>query len=483
MMRAPLYISVDLGAGSGRVFLVSFETDRLFLEEIRRFRYPPRMVNDLLCWDFELIFDNVVLGIKDAARRSQDLERPFVSVGVDGWAVDYGSLDSNGSLISDPVSYRDRRTEGIPEKVFERIPRSEIFARTGIQILDFNTLYQLYSDRDRSSEANKVLLLPDLINFRLCGSKVAEFTNATTTQMLNVGTGKWDTEMLKALDIPASVLPEIVAPGTILGTIADQPLTVVSVASHDTASAIAAAPLTPNSAYISSGTWSLVGVELQRPMVNEEVAKANFTNEGGVAGTTRFLKNVTGLWLLERCRAEWSASGIKTNYEDLVAGAFRSSESRWVIFPDDPRFVNPPSMLDAIRGQLRETGQRFDEDPAAVSRLIFDSLALRYASVLRTASALSDVGIFRVEILGGGGRNRYLNQMTANATGLPVRAGLFEGTVVGNALVQAITAGQFNSLTEGRQLIEQLTDFDEFSPVELDPELVERYAWIEQLYL
>ena len=482
-MGAPLYISVDLGAGSGRVFLVSFETDRLFLVEVKRFRYPPRMVNGRLSWDFELIFENVILGIEDAARRAQELDRPIISVGVDSWAVDHGLLDSDGQLISDPVCYRDRRTEGIPAKVFSVIPQSEIFARTGIQILDFNTLYQLYSDRDRLSAADKVLLLPDLINFRLCGAKVAEFTNATTTQMLNVGTRKWDTELLGSLDIPTPLLPEIVEPGTVLGTYGERSITVVSVASHDTASAIAAAPLTSNSAYISSGTWSLVGVELKHPLVNNEVSKANFTNEGGVDGTTRFLKNVMGLWLLERCRAEWSAGGIDVNYEDLIETAFQGTESRALIFPDDPRFVNPKSMLDAIRDQLAETGQKVDHEPTIVAKLIFDSLAFRYACVLRTASDLTRVKISRVEILGGGGRNRYLNQMTANATGVNVRAGLFEATVVGNAAVQAIAAGQFTGIADVRRHIEEVTELEEFVPVDVDADLRDRYAEIEKRYI
>lgn len=478
-MGAPLYISVDLGAGSGRVFLVSFESDRLLLDEIRRFRYPPRMVDGRLSWDFELIFENISLGIEEAQQHGGNV----VSVGVDSWAVDYGLLGGDGQLISDPACYRDRRTEGVPERVFELVPRSEIFSRTGIQFLNFNSLYQLYSDRERLADVETLLLLPDLINYRLCGTKAAEFTNATTTQMLNVASRKWDGELLGRLGISESLLPEIVEPGTIRGTLSDKSLKIVSVASHDTASAIAAAPLTPTSAYISSGTWSLVGIELQQPLVNEDVASANFTNEGGVFGTTRFLKNVMGMWLLERCRDEWKRDGIETNYEDVIEAAVGLEDPVGLIFPDDPRFVNPPSMLAAIAAQLGETGQSFDSDPTSVAKLIFDSLAFRYASVLRTAGRLTGVNISRIEILGGGGRNRYLNQMTANSTGLPVRSGLFEATVVGNALVQAIAAGQFVDLAEARSHVERVTSFNEFAPTAIDPTQADRYDKIERRYM
>ena len=481
-MGAPLYISVDLGAGSGRVFLVSFESERLRLEEVRRFRYPPRMVVDRLSWDFDLIFENVALGIKKATEQALLLDGPPASVGVDSWAVDYGLLNTDGDLISDPACYRDRRTEGVPERVFERIPKSEIFKRTGVQFLDFNTLYQVYADRERLSNVETILLLPDLINYKLCGARAAEFTNATTTQMLNVESGGWDSELLEKLDIRVSILPKIVEAGTVRGTMADGSIKIVSVASHDTASAIAAAPLTATSAYISSGTWSLVGVELQQPLVNEKVATANFTNEGGAFGTTRFLKNVMGMWLLERCREEWKAGGIETSYEELTESA-HELETAALIFPDDPRFVNPASMVEAIKTQLSETGQEFLASPAAVAKTIFDSLALRYASVLRTAAELTGKEIDRIEILGGGGRNRYLNQMTANATGLPVRAGLFEATVVGNALVQAIAAGQFSDLSDGREYVEKVSDLTEFIPLRIDPEMIDHYVEIEKRYL
>lgn len=482
-MGAPLYISVDLGAGSGRVFLVSFEADQLVLEEAHRFRYPPRMVGNRLCWDFELIFENVSLGIERAKESASKLGGELESIGVDSWAVDYGLLDTDGRLIADPACYRDRRTEGVIDEVFRQFPRSEIFRRTGIQFLDFNTLYQLYSERDSLANSATFLLLPDLINFRLCGAVGAEFTNATTTQMLMVEDRGWDMDLIRTLGINDSIFPKIVEPGTIRGELSGGDIKVVSVASHDTASAVAAAPLTPVSAYISSGTWSLVGLELERPLVNEDVAAANFTNEGGVFGTTRFLKNVMGMWLLERCREEWKADGIETSYEELIEAAFELEGNVGLIYPDDPRFVNPPSMIEAIAAQLAETGQKFDDDPSSVAKLIFDSLAFRYASVLRTAGRLAGVRISRIEILGGGGRNRYLNQMTANSTGLSVRSGLFEATVVGNALVQAMAAGQFADLASARSYVEKASQLSEFTPLAIDGKIIDHYAQIEDRYL
>jgi rhamnulokinase len=436
------------------------------------------MVDGRLSWDFELIFENILLGIEDAQRRDGNV----VSVGVDSWAVDYGLLGGDGKLISDPTCYRDRRTEGVPDQVFELVPRSEIFDRTGVQFLDFNSLYQLYADRDSLGDVETLLMLPDLINYRLCGAKAAEFTNATTTQMLNVTSGKWDSELLGRLGLKESILPEIVEPSTVRGTLGDGTVKVVSVASHDTASAVAAAPLTPTSAYISSGTWSLVGVEISKPLVNEQVAAANFTNEGGAFGTTRFLKNVMGMWLLERCREEWSSRGFETSYEDFIDAAFELDTSA-LIFPDDPRFVNPPSMLEAIKTQLTETKQEVSDYPKIIGKIIFDSLAHRYSSVLRTASKLSGKELTRVEILGGGGRNRYLNQMTANATGLTVRSGLYEATVVGNAMVQAIAAGQFADLTSARSYVEKVSQLSEFTPLPIDGKIIDHYAEIEARYL
>ncbi len=349
------------------------------------------------------------------------------------------------------------------------MPRSEIFEKTGIQFQNFNTLFQLYSEEKRG-ESTDLLLLPDLLNYLLTGKKAAEFTNATTTQMLNAATGDWDRELLDRLDLPVGLLQEIVPAGTDLGPLKPEiavvlgleGVHVVAPATHDTGSAVAGAPLDENSAYISSGTWSLIGIELENALINDEVARQNFTNEGGVYGTVRFLKNVMGLWIFESCRREWKAAGIDVGYDPLLAEVSAAKGFNAFIFPDDPRFLNPPSMLDAIADQLAETGQEFENSPTAISKIIFDSLAFRYASVLRSIETLTGKAISSLQILGGGGRNSYLNQMTANASGLPVHSGLTEATVVGNVLVQAISAGRFFSIAEAREHVRAKFDLENF---------------------
>ncbi|HEX2639589.1 MAG TPA: FGGY family carbohydrate kinase, partial [Pyrinomonadaceae bacterium] len=297
-MQDPLFIAVDLGAGSGRVFLAGVGLGELLLEEIRRFQYPPRMKSGRLRWDFQLIFNEIKTGLKQAADRANDLGRPIRSIGIDSWAVDYGLLDENGKLIDDPICYRDDRTLGAMEQVFARVPRDQIFERTGIQFQNFNTLFQLWSEREGLAKASKLLLLPDLINYFLTGTMAAEFTNATTTQMVRASTRTWDIDLLDQLKMPTSILPEIISPGGDLGRLKPDLVSevglpdvhVVAPGTHDTASAVAAIPVSPEWAYISSGTWSLIGVEIDEPLINADVERLNFTNEGGVYGTTRFLK-------------------------------------------------------------------------------------------------------------------------------------------------------------------------------------------------
>lgn len=492
-MPGSLYIAVDLGAGSGRVFLAGADTGELLFEEIHRFRYPPREKNGRSRWDLDEIYGNILIGIRRSLKRAGELSRYIESIGIDSWAVDYGLVDNDGYLMDDPVCYRDRRTVGAMEKVFDIVPRSEIFERTGIQFLELNTLYQAFCDPRQFTGAGHLLLLPDLINFKLTGTVSAEFTNASTTQLLNARSGDWDRELMRKLGLPDDIFPPVVAAGTALGFVKvetdDNPLTgdlkLIAVASHDTASAVAAAPLAAGSAYISSGTWSLVGVELGSPLINAAVESLNFTNEGGFGGSTRFLKNIAGLWLLESCRREWSERGIDTDHETLVSAAFTDDEPPVLIYPDDPRFANPESMLAAIAEQIAETGQAFDGSPAQFARCIFDSLAFRYASVLRTIEGLTGKAIERVEILGGGGRNAYLDQMTADVSGKICRAGLFEATVLGNVLVQAIAAGRFTGLGEARAYVEKNFDLTEYRP---DPAgrllpYAEQYAEIESRYL
>ncbi len=491
-MEGDVFIAVDLGAGSGRVFLAGFPEDDLLFEEVARFRYPPRKHAGALRWDFESIFRDVSEGIARAGSAARRIGATVRSIGIDSWAVDYGLIDASGRLVEDPICYRDDRTLGMMDAVAERVPRAEIFARTGIQFLPFNTIYQLAAHVTTGGidEAVTMLLVPDLIGFRLTCRRVAEHTNASTTQLVHAQSGTWDRELAERCGIPTRLLPEIVRAGTDLG-----PLTacvgerlglpsvrLVATATHDTASAVAGTPLEDGWAYISSGTWSLVGVERQHPLIDARVEAANFTNEGGAFGTTRLLKNVMGLWILESCRREWSERGLPIDYDTLLgddtsfAGAY--------IFPDDPRFLNPASMLVEIERQLTETGQSMPETPAAVARVVVESLAMRYASIVRSLEGLTGEPIAGIRIVGGGSRNDELNQAAATAAGLPVVAGPDEATGIGNGIVQSVAAGRFGSLAEAREYLRERVASRAFAPRRSDdwPERAERYRLLEQRY-
>jgi rhamnulokinase len=494
LSKDPLFVAVDLGAGSGRVFLAGVAPGELLLEETRRFHYPPREKAGHLRWDAARIFSEVDAGLRAAGERARALGRPLQSIGVDSWGVDYGLVDGDGRLLEDPVSYRDARTAGVPARVFERVPRAEIFRRTGIQFLDFNTLFQLEANRREGlpAAARRLLLMPDLMNLRLTGKAVTEYTNATTTQLVNAEARDWDRALVERLCLPDHLLGEIVPAGSDLGPLTRERaedlglegVRVVAPATHDTGSAVVGAPLAEGWAYISSGTWSLVGVEREAALVNPEVARANFTNEGGAYGTIRFLKNVMGLWILERCRKEWEEDGLASGYDRLLSAVAALDRSPGLVFPDDPRLLNPPRMRAAIAQQMSETGQGAPTDPAAMAKVVLDSLALRYASVLRTIEVLTGRPVDGVQIVGGGGQNDYLNQATADATGRPVVTGPVEATVIGNVLVQAVTAGRFASLAGARRHVA-----DRISPRRFEPkpgpggaDAARRYGELEARY-
>ena len=494
-MTSPLYIAVDLGAGSGRVFVASVDTSEFLLKEVHRFQYPPAESAGHLRWNLPRIFDNICEGLQTARRYKRELNRPIQSIGVDSWGVDYGLIDDRGRLIEDPVCYRDERTLRMMETVFARVPRAEIFERTGIQFMPFNTLFQMYAHTEEGlpAAARTQLLIPDLINFLLTGARVTEYTNATTTQMVNARSSEWDRQLLEKLNLPSELLPPIVPAGTIVGRLraelADEleldRLLVVAPATHDTGSAVAGAPLADGWAYISSGTWSLVGVEREQVLINEGVARHNFTNEGGAFGTIRFLKNVMGLWILESCRKEWQQEGVAVDYDVLLREVAAIPGCAPLIFPDDERFFNPREMLTALADQLRENGEAMPSNPPAIAKIILDSLAFRYASVLRTIESLTQSRIAGVQIIGGGSQNDYLNQVTANVTGLQVSAGPVEATVIGNVLVQAIAQGHFVSLADARGYLAEHVDPRRYVPVD-DQALIAvrlRYEQLEARHL
>ena len=485
-MDDALFIAVDLGAGSGRVFLCGLGPGELLLEEVRRFHYPPREHDGYLRWDFARILNEIKSGLCSAGERARQLGQCVRSIGVASWGVDYGFIDARGKLLEDPICYRDSHTQGVMDEVFARITKQELFTRTGLQLMSFNTLFQLYAHAAEGipREAHRLLLIPDLVNLSLTGRAVTEYTNATTTQMINAASRAWDTEILNRLDLPVKLMPEVISAGDVVGPLCLTGLEdakVLAPATHDTGSAVVGTPLEEGWAFISSGTWSLVGVERDSVLINSEVFAHNFTNEGGAFGTIRFLKNVMGLWILESCRSEWREREVDADYEKLLARVGEIDGYPALIFPDDERFFKPASMLDAVAEHLAENNQSVPDDPVTMTKIILDSLAFRYASVLKTIESLTGQRISGVQIVGGGSRNDYLNQMTANATNLPVVAGPVEATVIGNVLVQAIAAGRFSSLAEGRRYVASKIKARRFTPY-VSEELLEaknRYAKLE----
>ncbi|WP_033352683.1 rhamnulokinase [Nocardiopsis xinjiangensis] len=448
-MSAP-HVAVDLGASSGRVVTGRLEDGQLYTEEIARFPNGPVPVptarGERLHWDVLSLYSGILAGLRAAGGAA--------SVGVDSWAVDYGLLDADGELVGNPVHYRDARTDGVAERVFEHVPAEELYAVNGLQVQPFNTLFQLVAAAGSShlDSARDLLLLPDLIGHWLTGERVAELTNASTTGLVDAGTRDWSRRCLDLLreryGVPAGdLLPGIVAPGTVVGSLgpaagpaSGAPL--VAVGSHDTASAVAAVPAsTPSFAYISSGTWSLVGVELDAPVRTEEGREENFTNELGVDGTVRYLRNVTGLWLLQESLRVWRERGREVDLDDLLERAAHVPALACVVDVDDPRFRPPGDMPARIAEFAAETGQRPPETGAEVARCVFDSLALAYRSAVSRVAELSGAGVDVVHVVGGGARNTLLCRLTAEATGLPVVAGPAEATAVGNLLVQARAVG------------------------------------------
>ena len=461
-------LAIDIGAESGRVMAVHFDGSGLQLEEIHRFPNYALTVNSVLQWDILHLWREVQAGI--GRSRAQAAEPP-ASLAVDTWGVDFGLLDRNGNLIGNPVCYRDSRTEGMLDAVFTRVPKAEVFAQTGIQFMAINTLYQMMSLVETGSPhlqiAARFLTVPDLLNFWLSGAQVCEFSNATTTQMLNPFNRSWAGELLDALGIPLALFPEVVQPGTRLGTYEDIP--VIAPACHDTGSAVAGVPAqTENFAYISSGTWSLVGLEVAQPVVNEAALAVNATNEGGVYGSFRLLKNVMGLWLLQQCRSTWEQQGRSYSYPELVSLAESAEPLRSFVDPNDDRFLPPGDHPAHIQAYCQQSGQLGPEGDAAIASCVFDSLALAYRDVLRELQSLNGRPIDVIHVVGGGSRNRLLNQLTADATGSPVLAGPGEATVIGNALVQLISLGELANLDEGRQLVSGLGELERFEPEEED---------------
>jgi rhamnulokinase len=492
--KGELHLAVDLGAGSGRAILGHVSPEGLTLEEVHRFHYPPALESGRLRWPFAAVLAGVREGLAAGRRAAERRRARVATVAVDSWGVDYGLLDAGGQLIEDPVCYRDHRTAGVMESVLREVPREEIFQRTGIQFLQFNTLFQLHAHvrEGLPPGARRLLMIPDLCHHALCGAATGEHTNASTTQLLDVRTRAWADDLFSRLGLPRDLMPELVPAGTPLGPLRPAlqkelgpgSTLVLAPATHDTASAVVGSPLLPGWAFVSSGTWSLVGVERRSPLVNDAAARANFTNEAGAAGTTRLLKNVMGLWILESCRHEWLERGLLADVETLVAAAAAIERSPGVLYPDHPRFFSPKSMNAEVQAALRETGQGVPEDPARITRVVLDSLAFRTASVVRTIEALTGQAIPGIHVVGGGCQNEYLDQAIADASGRPVKAGPAEATATGNVLLQAMSSGGLQSIEQGRALVERAVRPRLYEPRDRPAwrETAERYRDIEGRY-
>lgn len=472
---AQSFVAVDLGASGGRVVRGRFGADQFEFEEVRRFKNEFVATTDVhgetLRWSTRDLLAEIVAALRQVAASGG---ARVASLGVDTWGVDYGLFDGAGRLVEEPVAYRDARTADAFERVFPIVSAAEIHAATGIQLMPINTLFQLHAHVHSAAwprNAVRLLPMPDVFHHLLCGSDVGEATHASTTQLVRCDTRDWDRDLCRRLGIPASILPKLVPPGTKLGRLKAEiaratglDCEVVAPASHDTASAVAATPLSEQTAYVSSGTWSLVGVELAAPLVNDETFRENCTNEGGAAGTTRFLKNVPGLWILEGCRKAWEPQGYALGWDGLERAIAR--QPAWVaaIAPDDPAFFHPPDMVAAVRAFLQQTGQPAPEEPGALARIVLESLALRCGEVLGTIARLSGRRLRAVRVIGGGSRNDFLSQALADVTDLEILAGPAEATAIGNLLVQAVTAGRFRDLAEGRAYVAQMLPAKRFQP-------------------
>lgn len=466
------FLAIDLGASSGRAMLGTIQNDQLELKEISRFPNPIIEVNDRLYWDLLYLYNQVIEALREIKSRSLHV----TSLGIDTWGVDFVCFGKDGEPLRMPYSYRDPRTFGAPERFFSKIPKEEVYKKTGIQIMNFNTLFQIDTLLSENSSIypaiDKILFMPDALSYLLTGKMVTEYTISSTSQMINPYTKQFDRSFLQALQLDDNHFGTRVLPGYRIGNIAPsvqrltglQDLSVIAVAGHDTASAVLATPAKDkNFAYLSSGTWSLMGIESEAPVINDETFVLNFTNEGGADGSTRLLKNICGMWLIEQCKKEWENKQPVT-YEEIVTAAKESTPFQCFINPDSPCFAAPGSMITAIQVYCKETSQYIPRTMGEIARCIYESLAFRYRQVLANLQQLATFPINTLHIIGGGAQNKLLNSFTANAIGKPVIAGPSEATAMGNILLQAKAAGIVDNKKEIRQIVRNSIGPDIFEP-------------------
>jgi len=475
------HLAVDIGAASGRAVVGEFDGDRLRMREVHRFSNVPSVDRSTMTWDVERLFAEVLGGAAHALR-----DGPIDGLGIDTWGVDYGLLDAAGRLIGAPYHYRDARTDGMPERVARVVSAPSQYARTGVAQLSINTLYQLCAERDEGSRLQRaaaLLMIPDLLHYRLCGVRAMERTNASTTGALGLD-GTWARDLLEPLGLSAELFAELVPAGTCLG-LANAPAAaaiglsataVIVSATHDTASAVAGIPFAPNegpAAFISCGTWSLLGLELRAPIPTEAARRAGFSNEAGVLGSTRFLRNIMGLWLVQECRRRWAAEGMAADDREFWNAVMSRPATQLVIDVDDAALLHPDDMPRAIADQLRGTGQRAPSDPFELTRAVCEGLALRYRASLGDAERLAGVRVEALHLVGGGANNELLCRLTADACGIPVLAGPSEATSCGNVIIQLIAAGAIADLAQGRDVIRRSVKVARYEPLP-DPTLDDR---------
>ena len=473
-MKQTHFFAVDLGATSGRTILGTLSESGLDQRELTRFPNHIIETNGHFYWDIYALYNEIIGGLKVVAREGIEI----ASVGIDTWGVDFAFIGKDGGLLRNPYCYRDPHTVGMMEEYFKKIPKERVYDLTGIQFMNFNSLFQLYTLHrvgDSALEAaDKILFVPDALSYMLTGEKVTEYTIASTSQILNPRTKQMEQELLDVCDVRAEQFGRFVFPGEQIGVLNEEvqrqtglgAIPVIAVAGHDTASAVAAVPaMSERFAYLSSGTWSLMGIEVKDAIINAESFDKNFTNEGGVEGTTRFLKNICGMWLLERCRKEWTED---YSYNALIEAALAAPAFRSIINPDAPCFANPTSMTEAIKQYCRETSQPVPNTYGEFTRCIFDSLALRYRQIFGYLQQMSPFPIEALHVIGGGSRNNLLNQFTCNAVGVPVVAGPSECTAIGNIMLQAKAAGIVSDIAAMRRLIAASIETTTFTPEEAE---------------
>lgn len=468
------YIAVDLGAESGRVMLGRVADGKLSLEQMHRFANGPIQEQDSLRWDFDRLMTEIKTGIGMAARKA---DSPVKGIGVDTWGVDFGLLGADGRLLEKPYHYRDSRTNGMMDKAFAKMPKREVYENTGIQFMQLNSLYQLLAMRltnpDTLAKADKLLFMADLFSYFLCGRPFGEYTLASTSQMMDMKTGRWSKAIFKELSLPLEIMPHVTRPGTVVGELTPEVakeigcgrIPLIAIGSHDTASAVLGVPGQGDRwAYLSSGTWSLMGVEIPQAIINDKTFAYEFTNEGGVENTIRLLKNIMGLWLVQECKRQWQREGQDLSYGELTKMASRAQPFFGYVDCDNSDFLAPGDMPARINKCLSDTGQKPTQDKGQMVRLVLESLALKYRTVLSAIEDVTGISIETLHIVGGGIQNELLCQFTADATGRKVVAGPVEATASGNILMQAKAAGQLKSIEEARQVVRNSFEMKEYQP-------------------